>query len=125
MIWSSRERNRSCSPLSPRSRGRIANPSLHKREREEARLATGNPENRICKETARRAPKTGKFDYLSAPNHRPNAMIILALHWPCEGSGCADNGIGHQHRLPLCKQAGRLASSANWSRLFAENLESG
>jgi hypothetical protein len=28
---------------------------------------------------------------------RPNAMIILALHWPCEGSGCADGGIGHRH----------------------------
>jgi hypothetical protein len=28
---------------------------------------------------------------------RPKAMIILALHWPCEGSGCANNGIGHQH----------------------------
>jgi hypothetical protein len=28
---------------------------------------------------------------------RPNAMIILALHWPCEGSGCANNGTGHQH----------------------------
>jgi hypothetical protein len=28
---------------------------------------------------------------------RPNAMIILALQWPCEGSGCANNGIGHQH----------------------------
>jgi len=28
---------------------------------------------------------------------RPNAMIILALHWPCEGSGCADDGIGHRH----------------------------
>lgn len=27
----------------------------------------------------------------------PNAMIILALHWPCEGPGCADDGIGHQH----------------------------
>jgi hypothetical protein len=27
----------------------------------------------------------------------PNAMIILAFHWPCEGSGCANNGIGHQH----------------------------
>jgi hypothetical protein len=26
---------------------------------------------------------------------RPNAMIILALHWPCEGSGCVSNGIGH------------------------------
>jgi hypothetical protein len=27
----------------------------------------------------------------------PNAMIILALHWPCEGSGCANDGIGHRH----------------------------
>ena len=27
----------------------------------------------------------------------PNAMIILALHWPCEGSGCGNDGIGHQH----------------------------
>jgi hypothetical protein len=31
------------------------------------------------------------------PVLRPNAMIILAFHWPCEGSGCADDGIGHQH----------------------------
>ena len=28
---------------------------------------------------------------------RPNAMMFLALHWPCEGPGCANNGIGHQH----------------------------
>src|SRR5262249_6408582 len=28
---------------------------------------------------------------------RPNSLIYLALHWPCEGSGCANNGIGHQH----------------------------
>jgi hypothetical protein len=28
---------------------------------------------------------------------RPNAMIILALHWPCEGSGCANNEVGHKH----------------------------
>jgi hypothetical protein len=28
---------------------------------------------------------------------RPNAMIILALHWPCADTGCADNGIGHKH----------------------------
>jgi hypothetical protein len=28
---------------------------------------------------------------------RPNAIIFLALHWPCEGSVCTDNGIGHQH----------------------------
>src|SRR4051794_18424522 len=28
---------------------------------------------------------------------RPDAMIILALHWPCEGSGCGNNGNGHRH----------------------------
>jgi hypothetical protein len=28
---------------------------------------------------------------------QPNAMIILALHWPCEGSGCANNEVGHKH----------------------------
>jgi hypothetical protein len=28
---------------------------------------------------------------------RPSAMIILALHWPCEGSGCSADGIGHPH----------------------------
>jgi len=27
----------------------------------------------------------------------PFAMIFLAIHWPCEGPGCANNGIGHQH----------------------------
>lgn len=27
----------------------------------------------------------------------PNAMIILALHWPCEGSGCTSDGTGHRH----------------------------
>ena len=27
----------------------------------------------------------------------PNAMLILALHWPCEGSGCAKDAIGHRH----------------------------
>jgi hypothetical protein len=31
------------------------------------------------------------------PVLRPSAMIILALHWPCEGSGCASNGVGHRH----------------------------
>ncbi|MCX5516488.1 hypothetical protein C3941_18900 [Kaistia algarum] len=28
---------------------------------------------------------------------RPNAMIILAFHWPCEGDACEANGSGHQH----------------------------
>jgi hypothetical protein len=28
---------------------------------------------------------------------RPNAMIIVALHWPCEGPDCSNNGTGHRH----------------------------
>jgi hypothetical protein len=28
---------------------------------------------------------------------RPYAMMFLALHWPCEGPACANNGIGHRH----------------------------
>jgi hypothetical protein len=27
----------------------------------------------------------------------PFAMIFLAIHWPCDGPGCANDGIGHQH----------------------------
>src|SRR6266446_4542554 len=69
MIWSSRERNRSCSPPSRRSRGRIANLPLHQFEREESRLAIrGNPQNPICKEIALQRSKTGKFDYFRTPN---------------------------------------------------------
>src|SRR6266567_2565844 len=69
MIWSSRERNRSCSLVSRRSRGRIANPPLHQLEREESRLAIrGNPQIRFARKSPSKA-KTGKFDYLSGPNH--------------------------------------------------------
>jgi hypothetical protein len=28
---------------------------------------------------------------------RPNAMIIVAFQWPCEGAECTSNGMGHQH----------------------------
>jgi hypothetical protein len=28
---------------------------------------------------------------------RPHAMIILAFHWPCEGSECTGNERGHHH----------------------------
>src|SRR5260370_1824518 len=69
MIWSSRERNRSCLPLSRRSRGRIANLPLHQLERDESRRAIPrNPQNPIRNELARQRAKTGKFDYFSTPN---------------------------------------------------------
>src|SRR6476620_2312582 len=77
MICSSRERNRSCSPLSRLSRGRIANPPLNQLEREESRLPIrGNPQNRICKEIAFQRSKTSKFDYLSAPNQPAHSMAF-------------------------------------------------
>jgi hypothetical protein len=28
---------------------------------------------------------------------RPNGMLILAFHWPCEGAECTANGTGHRH----------------------------
>jgi hypothetical protein len=85
MIWSSRERNKSCLPLSRRSRGRIANLSLHQLERDESRLPIlGNPQNRICKEVTLQRPKTGKFGYLSAHNHPAHSMAFefFTDDWP-------------------------------------------
>src|SRR5215813_12066927 len=77
MIWSSRERNRSCSLVSRRSRGRIANPPLHQLEREESRLAIRRESSKsICKEIALQRSKTGKFDYLSGPNHPAHSIAF-------------------------------------------------
>src|SRR5215510_1328909 len=74
MNWSSRERNRSCSLVSRRSRGRIANlRSISPSEKNQIR---GNPHNRICKKIALQQPKTGKFDYLSEPNHPAHSMAF-------------------------------------------------
>src|SRR6266540_1162020 len=41
-----------------------------------ASAASFNPQNRICKEVALQRPKTGKFDYLSAPNHPAHSMAF-------------------------------------------------
>src|SRR5262249_17953327 len=50
---------------------------LHQLEREESRLVIrGNPQNRICKKIALQRPKTGKFDYLSEPNHPAHSMAF-------------------------------------------------
>src|SRR5262249_41708834 len=77
MIWSSRDRNRSCSLVSRRSRGRIANRPLHQLEREESWLAIrGNSSKSICKEIALQRPKTGKFDYLGRPNYPAHSIAF-------------------------------------------------
>src|SRR6516225_8765709 len=70
MIWSSRERNRSCSLVSRRSRGRIANlPAPSARARRITACDSRESSKSICKEIALQRLKTGKFDYLSGPNH--------------------------------------------------------
>src|SRR5262245_13269965 len=60
--------------VSRRSRGRIANlRSISPSEKNQIR---GNPHNRICKKIALQQPKTGKFDYLSEPNHPAHSMAF-------------------------------------------------
>ena len=52
-------------------------PAPSAREREESWLAIrGNPQNRIRKEIALQRPKTGKFDYLSQPNHPAHSIAF-------------------------------------------------
>src|SRR6516225_6885468 len=77
MIWSSRERNRSCSLVSRRSRGRIANlPAPSARARRITACDSRESSKSICKEIALQRPKTGKFDYLSGPNHPARSIAF-------------------------------------------------
>src|SRR6516164_2700263 len=77
MIWSSRERNRSCSLVSRRSRGRIANlPAPSARARRITACDSRESSKSICKEIALQRPKTGKFDYLSEPNHPAHSIAF-------------------------------------------------
>src|SRR5437870_8221986 len=75
MIWSSRERNRSCSLVSRRSRGRIANSprSISSSEKNHGLRFEGILKS-ICKEIALQRPKSGNFDYLCAPGHSAHSM---------------------------------------------------
>jgi methylphosphotriester-DNA--protein-cysteine methyltransferase len=55
MIWSSRERNRSCSPLSRRSRGRIEIPPLESTKPRESQLQIrGNPKREFARKSVSR-----------------------------------------------------------------------
>src|SRR5262249_55920455 len=108
MIWSSRERNRSRSLVSRRSRGRIANPPLHQLEREESRLAIrGNPQNRICKKIALQRPKTGKFDYLSGPNHPAHSIAFKFFTNDCFKLAAQQS---HQHDIVIAAAKERVLS---------------
>src|ERR1700741_1223468 len=69
MIRSSRERNRSCSPVSRRSRGRIAHPpSIISRARNHSLRFEGIAKT-ICKKIAAPPPNSGKNHYLERLNH--------------------------------------------------------
>src|SRR5216683_3261911 len=52
MTWSSRERNRSCSPLSRRSRGRIEPPPITFEGRESRLQIRGNPHHQFARKSA-------------------------------------------------------------------------
>ena len=75
---SSRDRNRSCSPLSRRSLGRIFPPPLWFTEqftRTESRLQIrGNPRRTICKENAVQPPQSGKAEHLPVPDQPARSM---------------------------------------------------
>src|ERR1700723_1317328 len=69
MIRSSRERNRSCSPVSRRSRGRIAHPpSIISRARNHS-LRFEVIAKTICKKAAAPPPNSGKNHYLERLNY--------------------------------------------------------
>src|SRR5262245_34056465 len=104
MIWSSRERNRSCSLVSRRSRGRIANPrSINSSEKNHGLRFEGILKIDLQGNRPQR-PKTGKFDNLSVPNHPANSMAIefftddyLAVVW--RNVELDDNIRQSSHRL--------------------------
>jgi hypothetical protein len=73
LIRSSRERNRSCSLVSRRSRGRR---SISPSEKNHGLRFEGILKIEICKKIALQRPKTGKFDYLSEPNHPAHSMAF-------------------------------------------------
>src|ERR1700735_582289 len=74
MIRSSRERNRSCSPVSRRSRGRIAHPrSIISSERNHSLRFEGIAKP-ICKKTAAPPPNSGENHYLERLNHPSRSM---------------------------------------------------
>src|SRR6266849_8596944 len=68
MTWSSRERNRSCSPLSRRSRGRIE-PSAHHLEQQRI-TASDSRESQTsnCKKIDAAAPISGKSNRSNSSN---------------------------------------------------------
>src|SRR5262249_5061451 len=77
MIWSSRERNRSCSLVPRRSRGRIAKipRSISSSEKNHGLRFEGILKIN-CKEIALQWSKTGKFDYLIGPNHPAHSTAL-------------------------------------------------
>jgi hypothetical protein len=79
MIRSGRERNRSCSPVSYRSRGRVAHPpSIISRARNYSLRFKGIAKI-ICKKTVASPPNSGKNHYLERRNHRKRCFQATGL----------------------------------------------
>src|SRR5262245_33939362 len=120
MIWSSRERNRSCSPLSRRSRGRIANPPLHHLEQKNHSLRFV----RILKtEFARNSPSRGPNLANSITWPRP---ISPSVQWLENSSRTTDQlhaavlgrlGIGRPQKLLLAQADGFEPRRCNAERI--------
>jgi hypothetical protein len=71
MIWSTGYRNRSCLLVPRRSRGRIANPSLHQHE-QHGRAIRGNP--RILQGNSHPKAENRQIRLAGLPNHSDSRL---------------------------------------------------
>src|SRR5262249_31140848 len=76
MTRARRERERPCSLVSRRSRGRIAHPRCISSSEKNHGSIRGNPQNRFARKSPSKGQKTGKFDYLSGPNHPAHSIVF-------------------------------------------------
>jgi hypothetical protein len=76
MIWLSRERNRSCSLVSVAHVVASQNSPLLSSSEKNHGLRFEGILKSICKEITLQGPKTGKFDYLSGPDHPAHSIAF-------------------------------------------------
>src|SRR5215204_5458913 len=76
MIWSSRERNKSCSPVPALLRSHLHPSARFSSSGENHSCRFVEITNRICKEPAPKTSKAGKIDYCKTPNN-PHGSVVL------------------------------------------------
>src|SRR5215472_17611334 len=110
MIWSSRERNRSRSLVSRRSRGRIAKfPAPSARARRITACDSRESSKLNLQAKAPLGPKIGKFDYLSAPGHSAHSMAsefftddyLITRRSRRRGGGCPGSYLARKPQKPF------------------------